>query len=37
MDLPPLPAGQYGTGGSGPVKNLRQFVEALSRTPIHYQ
>jgi hypothetical protein len=37
VDLTTLPAGQYGTGGSGTVKNLRQFVEALSRTLIHYQ
>ena len=37
VDLTTLPAGQYGTGGSGSVKNLRQFVEALSRTLIHYQ
>ena len=37
VDLTTLPAGQYSTGGSGSVKNLRQFVEALSRTLIHYQ
>ena len=37
VDLTTLPIGQYGTGGSGSVKNLRQFVEALSRTLIHYQ
>lgn len=37
VDLTTLPAGQYGTGGSGSVKNLRQFLEALSRTLIHYQ
>lgn len=37
VDLTTLPSGQYGTGGSGTVKNLRQFVEALSRTLIHFQ
>jgi len=37
VDLTTLPAVQYGTGSSGSVKNLRQFVEALSRTLIHYQ
>ena len=37
VDLTTLPVGQYGTGGSGTVKNLRHFIEALSRTLIHYQ
>lgn len=37
VDLTTLPGGQYGTGGAADVKNLRQFVEALSRTLLHYQ
>ena len=37
VDLTTLPAGQYGTGGSGQVKNLGQFVQALARTLVHFQ
>ena len=37
VDLTTLPAGQYGTGGAGNIKNLRQFIEALSRTLVHFQ
>ena len=37
VDLTTLPAGQYGTGGAGSVKNLRQFIEALTRTLVHFQ
>lgn len=37
VDLTNLPSGQYGTGGAGSVKDLRQFVEALTRTLVHFQ
>jgi hypothetical protein len=37
VDLTTLPSGQYSTGGAGNITNLRQFVEALTRTLVHYQ
>ncbi len=37
VDLTTLPLDQYGTGGAAAVHNLRQFVEALSRTLGHYR
>jgi hypothetical protein len=35
--LTSLPLDQYGTGGAGNVKNLRDFVQALIRTIGHYR
>lgn len=37
VDLTELPAGQYGTGGVGNVRNLRDFVTALVRTVGHFR
>jgi hypothetical protein len=37
VDLTELPSGQYGTGGAGNVRNLRDFVTALVRTVGHYR
>lgn len=37
VDLTDLPVDQYGTGGDGSVVNLRQFIEALSHTLVHYR
>ena len=37
VDLTSLPAAQYGTGGAGEIKNLRQFITALTRTLVHFQ
>jgi hypothetical protein len=37
VDLTSLPVGTYGTGGDGTVTNLRQFLEALSHTLVHYR
>lgn len=37
IDLSRLPADLYGTGGDGSVVTLRDYVEALSRTLIHFQ
>ncbi|NMO20811.1 hypothetical protein HPC49_26535 [Pyxidicoccus fallax] len=37
VDLTELPQGQYGTGGAGGVRNLRDFVTALVRTAGHYR
>ncbi|NTX10677.1 hypothetical protein HUA74_35685 [Myxococcus sp. CA051A] len=37
VDLTELPAEQYGTGGAGNVRNLRDFVTALVRTAGHFR
>ncbi len=37
VDLTTLPAGQYGTGGAGSVKDLGQFIASLTRTLVHFQ
>ena len=37
VDLSTLPEGQYGTGGAPDVYTLGDFVEALSRTVVHFQ
>jgi len=37
VDLTELPLGQYGTGGAGNVRNLRDFVTALVRTVGHFR
>lgn len=37
VDLTELPQGQYGTGGVGNVRNLRDFVTALVRTVGHFR
>ncbi|MCP3142921.1 hypothetical protein [Pyxidicoccus xibeiensis] len=37
VDLTELPQGQYGTGGVGGVRNLRDFVTALVRTVGHFR
>lgn len=37
VDLTSLPVDQYGTGGASAVKNLHDFVNALSRTLGHYR
>ena len=37
VDLTELPQGQYGTGGAGNVRNLRDFVTALVRTVGHFR
>ena len=37
VDLTSLPANQYGTGGAGSVRTLRDFVTALVRTVGHYR
>lgn len=37
VDLTSLPIGTYGTGGDGSIVNLRQFVEALTHTLVHYR
>ncbi|MCY1040946.1 hypothetical protein OV208_06400 [Corallococcus sp. bb12-1] len=37
VDLTTLPSNQYGTGGAGSVRTLRDFVTALVRTVGHYR
>ncbi|WIG93930.1 hypothetical protein [Myxococcus sp. SDU36] len=37
VDLTELPSGQYGTGGVGNVRTLRDFVTALTRNLGHYR
>ena len=37
VQLTALPAGQYGTGSVSNVRNLREFVTALSRTVGHFE
>lgn len=37
VDLTSLPSNQYGTGGAGSVRTLRDFVTALVRTVGHYR
>ena len=37
VTLDRLPADQYGTGGDGSVATLRDYVESLSRSLIHFQ
>lgn len=37
VTLDRLPADQYGTGGDGAVVTLRDYVESLSRSLIHFQ
>jgi hypothetical protein len=37
VDLTELPPDQYGTGGVGNVRNLRDFVTALVRTVGHFR
>jgi hypothetical protein len=37
VDLTSLPLGTYGTGGDGSITNLRQFIEALTHTLVHYR
>jgi hypothetical protein len=37
VDLTTLPANQYGTGGAGSVRTLRDFVTSLVRTAGHYR
>lgn len=37
VDLTALPADQYGTGGDPSVNDLAAFVEALTRTLVHFQ
>jgi hypothetical protein len=37
VDLTELPPDQYGTGGAGNVRNLRDFVTALVRTVGHFR
>ncbi|RKG76722.1 hypothetical protein [Corallococcus terminator] len=37
VDLTTLPTNQYGTGGAGSVRTLRDFVTALVRTVGHYR
>ena len=37
VDLTTLPIQQYDTGGAGSVRNLADFLSALSRTLVHYQ
>jgi len=37
VDLTELPSNQYGTGGVGNVRNLRDFVTALVRTAGHFR
>lgn len=37
VNLTAVPVGQYGTGGAGSVKTLKDFVSALTRTVGHYR
>ena len=37
VQLTAFPVGQYGTGGAGSVKTLKDFVSALARTVGHYR